>query len=236
MFSFFKRKKETPFVNEKLEISEKEFELLQRVVATLPSNYDFLRSQTNPEFLRGKRVNIMSPSGGFSLIFDQNMEKKMRQLKPYYRLGGIKVLNVEKNVYEPIFLDILDQILIGFSIPSQVEAYDLETVKSELIFEKKPKNSVFDKIKGILGEENLESLKKYLSLNNIFELELNGENFYTVHEFGDGNYLAINDKSEIFGLFHDPYKVEKIFNNPKQMVGDLETKIFSLEAYKNQNT
>ena len=236
MFSFFKRKKEISFLDERLEISEKEFELLRRAVATLPNNYDFLRNQINPEFLRGKRINIMSTSGGFSLIFDQNMEKEIRQPKPYYRLGGIKVLNVEKNVYEPVFLDILDQILIGFSIPSQVEAYDLDTVKSELVFEKKPRNSAFDNLKAIIGEEYLESVKKYVNLNNIFELELNGEIFYTIHEFGDGNYLAINNKSEVFGLFHDPYKVEKIFNNPKQMVGDLETKIFSLEAYEDQNT
>ena len=232
MFNLFKRKPKQTFFREKLELTGAEFDFLRNVVESLPVKYHFLKKQITSEFIKGKAVNDFDTPGGYGLFLDQEMEKKIRRPKPYYCLGGIKVLNKQKNAFEYILLDILDEVLIGFNFPSPVEEYDLNSISLELIYEKQPKQNAYSKVEDILGKDNFKTIQNYINFYNVFDIELDNSIFYTIHDFGEGNYLAINDTGEIFGLFHDPYKVEKIYTDIKKFIEDLTNKQFSPEEYK----
>jgi hypothetical protein len=57
-----------------------------------------------------------------------------------------------------------------------------------------------------------------LDLNNLNEFEIDGKLFYQIKDLEDGNYIAINEKGQVFGLIHDPYKIELIDTSLKNFV------------------
>ena len=95
-----------------------------------------------------------------------------------------------------------------------MEEYDINAIKYALIHEKMAKEPTLDKIKKIMGNHNFSKLEKYINFNNTFEIEFKNESYYTIHDLGDGDYLAVNNEGKIFGLYHDPFKIDTIFDNP----------------------
>jgi len=84
-----------------------------------------------------------------------------------------------------------------------------------------------DKIIGKL-DRKVESL---LNLQNTFKIEINEGTFYVLKELGDGNYLVMDKSSRVYGLIHDPYEVDKIFENKDDFISALSTKKFNIDDY-----
>ncbi len=55
-----------------------------------------------------------------------------------------------------------------------------------------------------------------------------------IKDLEDGNYLSMNEKGAVFGMIHDPYEVEKLFDNKEAFFNDLELGNFSIEQYYNK--
>lgn len=234
MFNLFRRKKEMqiPFLQtEEFQVTDLELVFFKKVFESLPGKYHFIVNQINKDFLLARKVNSFDKVGGFTFLIDQITEKKIRQIKPYYRIGGITIYNTNKKLNEEIFLDILDQIFVGFYTPSPIEEYDIGTIKSELVYIKKAKEFTLETIKKITGKENFSQLQKHLNFNNIFEIEIDGKQFLKIHDLEDGNFLAINEQGKIFGLFHDPFIVESIFEDSGLFLGALDSGVFTIDKY-----
>lgn len=115
MFNFFKKKKQidTLIENGWIAISEEEYSFLKSLTLALPKRYSFLISQIDPSFILWKKHNQFGENGSYTFVIDQDKEKKVRKPKPYYHIKGVTCLNIEKQKYEPIELDILDEVLVG---------------------------------------------------------------------------------------------------------------------------
>lgn len=238
MFGFFKRKKkfDHPLLNrERLPIADSELDFLKKLISALPAKYSFLNNQLNHDFLVGKMVNPLGEEGSFTFSIDQLQEKKLCKRNPYYRLKGLSIFNHRKEKFEAVELDIVDNIIVGYYAPDSYEIYDMGRIEIKIIYEDRAIDIVMKELKQILVPTEIKKLEEYLSFNNIFEIELDGKTFYTIHDYEDGNYLGLTLAGEIYGLFHDPYKIELIFSDVEAFIEQLESGEFSLENYFNNS-
>lgn len=221
MFNLFKKKKKY--------IQSWEYELLHGVVSALPNKYSYLTKQVAPESLidvvdHATRKNGWKIAKYNTATYQQylNESPKLNGL-----LVGIKVFDLTDQDYKEVELDLYDGVLLGCRYP--VGKYDLTRIDvSGLHF--KPYQSE-DKIK---YKTSLKDLKcNHLDLDNGFEIELSGKTYYTIKDLEDGNYLAINTKGNVYGLFHDPFIVEQISSDLPTFIEHLNSGTFSIEKYYN---
>lgn len=60
-------------------------------------------------------------------------------------------------------------------------------------------------VKDIIRDVPEQGLNK-LELDDTFEIELNGETYYTLIDMEDGNYIALDNNRKVFRLHHDSYE------------------------------
>ena len=72
-----------------------------------------------------------------------------------------------------------------------------------------------------------------LDLTNLGELEVDGKLYYQIKDLEDGNYIGIDNKGKVYGLIHDPFKIDLINKSIKQFVEDLNNGSFDLRKYPN---
>ncbi len=72
-----------------------------------------------------------------------------------------------------------------------------------------------------------------LDLDNLSEFEVDGKCYYQIKDLEDGNYIAIDNKGQVFGLIHDPYKIQLINKSVKQFVNDVNNGRFDFDKYLN---
>ncbi len=78
--------------------------------------------------------------------------------------------------------------------------------------------------------------KKVLSvidINSTFKIQIPEGVFYVIKDFGDGNYLAMEENGAIYGMIHDPYEVEMLFKNKDVFVNAIESGEFNIFKYYN---
>jgi hypothetical protein len=234
MFGLFKKKNRNQtdvFGRQGLPISKGEIEFFRKVISSLPDRYRFILPQIDPDFLLGKKVKLVGRQGGFSFMIDAEKERKLRSPNPYVQLKGISVFNLTSNKYDPLEFGILDNILISYYTPNSYEQLDADQIRMENLREQKTADNPFDQIGNIIGKKSLNALKSYINLSNVFELDLQKKKYLTIHDYGDGNYLAIDEAGKIFGLFHDPYIVQEIYPNVDLFLHDLQSEDFCLRKY-----
>ena len=69
----------------------------------------------------------------------------------------------------------------------------------------------------MIGIEKSE-LKKFNLLKNTFKVVINNEEFYVLHDIGDGDYLVVTKKGVVFKITHDPFVIEKINDSLKEFL------------------
>jgi hypothetical protein len=141
-------------------------------------------------------------------------------------LVGIKVFDLTDQNYKEVELDLHDGVLIGYRV--QPGKYDLSKV-DVVNLQFKPFQSE-DKIK---YKAALKDLKSHLELDNGFEIEHSSNTYYVIKDLEDGNYIAIDKKGKVYGLFHDPFIVEQISSDLATFIAKVENGSFSIEDYYN---
>lgn len=218
MLNFFKNKNT---------IEEEEITFLKTIISKLPSKYSYLPDQVNKEFILGKKVNDLGENGSYTLVLNAQLEKKYsnKNLPQFFILKGLKVWNKVREDYEEIEFDILEGMLAGFKNPSNYKNLDSSKMDLSEIKEKHFKNQDEEALIQILGKAD-QKLVEQFDINGTLKIELPEGLFYTIKDLKDGNYLAVNEKGEIYALIHDPYLVKKLYNSLEVLMDQVKAKKF----------
>lgn len=228
MFNFFRR-------NNKL--SKKDFLLLKSIVNNLKGLYPYLNNQVNKDFILDK---IPKPKSSFAynLRLNSQYESKFsnKTLPNFFLIKNILVWNKLENQFEPLQLEVVQGMLAGYSLPDRIENLDFNKIDVTQIFEKHFENNNQKKLLEILGEYPKE-ITSQLDLDNSFEIDIpEFGRFYTLKDFKDGNYIAINKIEKVYLLIHDPYNIECIYHDKSQFFNDLATGKLDLEQLYEDKT
>lgn len=223
MFSFFRKKKG---------INSKDFAFLRAIVENLPKIYNYLLIQISEDFILDKEPNPVGKVGQYTLILDSNLESKyVNYLLPtLFILKDIKIWNVKTNTFSVADLHIVNGILVGFKIDSNYDDLDINRIDVSGIKEKLFNNDDKEKLLSIIGVVS-DVVISQIDINNSFKIEIDNNSFYTLKDFGDGNYLSVDSKGIIYGMIHDPYEIEKLYDNKNDFFEALETKKFNIAEY-----
>ena len=218
-----------------------EIDFFTRVINSLPEKYSrYLSPQVTKEFLLFVEPHPFEPDT-YSLSLNANLEKRFAQpnLPHYFIIQGIRVWEKKKQMFTDLDLDILGGLLAGFRIEARLKDIDLEKIDISQIQEKHFQDTDQDKnkVEKILGKVP-SALKEQLEIESAFEIETPNGVYYNVKHLGDGNYIAIDLGGRFFGMIHDPFEIELLFENKQELTKSLENGAFSFEDYyeKKMNT
>ncbi|WP_111684809.1 hypothetical protein [Winogradskyella tangerina] len=224
MFKLFRKK------NKNL-LSEIDFLFLEAISNKL-ENHNFLPA-INKSFIVGKRKGI--PSEGedsFTYIFNKREEHKYIK-KEYPNFFIIKNINAfEKGSKKlcQIEICILTGYIINYLSDIPIENIDLSSIDTSKSYEKHFDTSDSNELKLILGKVP-EQINELLDINETFKIEIVEGEFYVIKDLEDGNYLSMNSKGEVFGMIHDPYEIEKLFDNKDDFFDALKRNEFNIDEY-----
>jgi hypothetical protein len=126
-------------------------------------------------------------------------------------------------------LTVYEGLWVGFTFEKNIS--ELTDFQIDISTLRKNKDK-FEKDKKL--EKLVHGLKSdLLDLNNLGEFELENKLYYQIKDLEDGNYLAIDRDGQVFGLIHDPYKIELLNKSLRQFVSDVNSGKFDFEKYIN---
>jgi hypothetical protein len=228
MFDFFKRRKTKS-------IQDWEFQILNAVVDKLPPQYSFLKNQVNEDFILDSVPNEFLRHGWKRIICNQNLYNAFKNNTINYKIDGIEILDSISKTYKKLEIDIYEGIIIGYRLEGNSGQFDFSSINLKNLHESQFPNKSKGELEKILGHVDEEALLK-LDINDTFKIELPEGIFYVVKDLGDGNYLSINKSGEVFGMLHDPFEIDKIFNNKRDFFDALKKGEFVIEDYFNKKT
>ena len=222
MFNFFRKKKL---------ITDFDFEFLKALASELQA-YNLL-SQINKDFIIGKRKAMPTEKhGSFTYIFNADLEKKYqnKNLPAFFIIKNIQVKNIESNSPTSLELYIMEGIICGYYCDCNIVHLDLTSFDLSNSFEKHFDNKDKQELVKIL--QNIpQNIMNKLDSQSTFKIDLPEGIFYSIKDFEDGNYLGVDLQGAVYGLIHDPYEVEKLFDNKEVFFEKLESGEFDIEKY-----
>jgi len=208
-------------------IDGKAFDFFDVLFKQLPTEFQFLSQGLQNGLYRRYAVNFAMKGGHYFIGFDPAQSDKSMTKGIQFELNNILV--VEDGNKFPLNIMVYQGLWIGFEIEKNI--LDFKNFQFELsrLTKDKSKFSKNSKIEKIVSglTSNL------LDLNDLGELEVDGKYYYQIKDLEDGNYIAINNKGQVFGLMHDPYKIELINKSVKQFVDDVNHGRFDFDKYLN---
>jgi len=217
MFGLFKRTS--------WKIEGKALDFFDKLFTSLPGEYHFLADGLSKGLYKRFSVNHATKEHHYKIGFDPSQSDKSMIKGKKFELENIivkaggqdNILNI--TVYEGLW--------IGFEFQKNI--LDLKDYEIDLsrLNKGKSKFSANEKIEKFVS--NLVS--EYLDLTTLSEFEIEGKLYYQIKDLEDGNYLAIDNNGKVFGLIHDPYKIELINKSIRQLVDDVNSRNFDFDKY-----
>ncbi len=226
MINIFRKKKDK-------NMHEWEYQLLKTIVEKLPSKYSFLKNQINSEFILDSVPNELLKHGWRRVLCNQNLYNVYKNDEINYKLIGITVYDLKGQNYKSVELDLYEGIIIGYKVDDNSGQFSIEKINLEHLEEKHYINKDKEALEKILGNFSKDLISNF-ELENTFKIKLPDGVFYVIKELGNGDYLSVNSQGAIFGMIHDPYKIEKLFDNKEAFFQALKAKNFSISEYYNK--
>ncbi len=223
MFNLFGKKKL---------IDQKDYNFLTAIVESLPSKYSYLVDQISKEFILDKKVNPLGNKGTYTLTLNAKLESKYsdKSFPQLFIIKDIGVWNNAKNSFEQVELHILEGMLAGFRVNSKYSELDFGRIDNTKIKEKHFRNAEKEFLKKLIGKASKEVLSQ-LEIESTFKIEIPEGKFYIVKDLEDGNYLSMDENGAVYGMIHDPYEIEKLFDSKEAFFEALESGEFSISRY-----
>ncbi|PWL39602.1 hypothetical protein DKG77_01855 [Flagellimonas aquimarina] len=221
------------FLKKKKQIKKEDYIFLSSLVENLLDRYPYLENQANKDFILDKKPNPTSEEEGvYMLTLNAKIENLFynKNLPRFFIIRNMLIWNKRTKEYESVELDIVNGMISGFKVASNYSDLDLSKIDISQLNEKHFNNSDFDSLVKIIGEVS-EDIDKVLDIEQTFEIEIDKKKFYVIKDMEDGNYISIDTNGSIYGMFHDPFKIEKIFENKEAFFKALESGIFDFDSY-----
>ena len=206
-------------------IDGKALEFFRQVFIQLPAEFQFLLDGLDKGLYKRFSVNYSMKGQFYSIGFDPLQSDKSMIKGKQFELKDI-IIKQDGQVY-PLNITIHDGLWIGFEIQKSI--FDFNNFLVDLSTFKKTKSnfSAETKIEKLVSGLTCEQLE----LTNLSEFEIDGKLYYQIKDLKDGNYIAIDNKGKVFGLIHDPYKIELINKSVRKFVGDVNNGMFNFDKY-----
>ena len=232
IFNIFKPKRPTVDLKKlEIEFHSNLLPVFQSVVDKLPNQYSYLKNRFDEKLLRGYVKNGVKDGTDFYVfLIDQGLHKKFETEKNNFLLYNIKVFSNYLDDFVTLKLHINNNLPIAFEFSDKNWDFDKTKIDTSQVKVRQFDNAEYQKWIKIIGKIP-DNLKNYFDIIDGFEIEIGNDKFFTIKEFGNGDYIAINEKGEVFGLIHGKNKIEKLFDNLKQMYSSLNENSFSFENY-----
>lgn len=223
MFNIFKKKKNR-------NIKEWEFLLLQKIAEKLPLKYAFLKRQIHPDFFLDSTDNVLLGDNWKRVICNQNLYRFYKNNDINYVIENILVYNLDSTTYINVDIDVYNGIIIGYRIHSNSERFDVNLIDIDKIREKQFINKDLAELKIILGDIPL-NIASLLNIDDTFKIEIPEGCFYVIKDLGNGDYLSMDTQGNVFGMIHDPYEIEKLFDSKESFYDALNSGEFNILEY-----
>ncbi len=223
MFNLFGKKKL---------IGKEDYNFLTAIVESLPTKYSYLVKQVSKEFILDKKVNQLGNKGAYTLTLNAELETKYsdKSFPQLFIIKDIGVWNTTKKSFEQVELHILEGMLAGFRVKSKYSELDFGRIDTSRIKEKHFRNEEKKFLKKLIGKVSKEVLSQ-LEIESTFVIEIPEGKFYVIKNLEDGNYLSMDENGAVYGMIHDPYEIEKLFENKKAFFEALESGKFRISGY-----
>jgi len=226
MFNLFRKKKV---------IQENDYIFLKAVMKALSNKYPYLLPQVSKEFILDKTLNQLGDIGTYTITLNAKLESKYsnKSLPQFFIIKDISIWNNLKGKFEQIELHILEGMIAGFKVTSEYSDLDLKKIDISKIKEKHFNNDERDTLKKIIGSVT-DNLSSKLDIEGTFKVKIPEGEFFTIKDLGDGNYLSMDKDGAVYGMIHDPYEVEKLFDNKEVFFEALKYGEFNIYEYFNK--
>jgi|GEM_PF-2986523 len=174
---------------------------------------------------------------GISLMRELKNQNSYNQLQKFSRqifnINGIEFYNIKSKLFQniPCSFSHYQLKFIEFESPEKFyKTFDINNIRlCNLSIEKvnivNPDKEIVEKILNINDNQI-----KILDLESCFEIEFLNNKYYTIVDFENGNYIAVNTKGQIFYLNHvSDIKINKIFENISEFLENYDVSKIELE-------
>src|SRR4030095_1635699 len=163
----------------------------QRLFSQLPSEFQFLQEHLQQGLYRRYCFN---KDNTYFISFDPTQSDKSMVKGKKYQIANIKI--IDEGQQYPLTLTIYEGLLVGFDTPKNIKEFnhyefDISSVikaKSNFAAE----NKIHRPVKGLHSDK--------LDLDDLSEIEIEGNSYYQIKDLENGNYVAIDGKGQVFGL------------------------------------
>ncbi len=213
-------------------IKEEDYIFLKAITENLSDKYLYLVDQVSKEFILDKLPNQLGDKGTYTLTLNAKLEPKYsnKSFPQFFIIRNIDVWNNAKKSFEQVELHILEGMLAGFRVVSKYSDFNLKKIDTSKVKEKHFNSEDRDTLKKIIGNISSDLLSQ-LDIEGTFKIDIPEGEFYVIKDLEDGNYLSMDKKGAVHGMIHDPYEIEKLFDNKETFFEALESGEFNISEY-----
>ncbi len=219
MFGLFKRTS--------WKIEGKALDFFRQVFSQLPADFKFLVDGLEKGLYRRFSVNHAMKGNFYSIGFDPSQSDKSMTKGKQFELENIIIK--QDGQASPLNITIYDGLWIGFEIEKGILDFNNFQVDLSSFKKSKSKFSADTKIEKLVSKLTCDQL----DLTNLGAFDIEGKTYYQIKDLEDGNYIAIDDKGQVFGLTHHPYRIEMINKSVRQFADDVNNGTFDFDKYLN---
>ena len=217
MFGLFKRTS--------WKIEGKAHDFFRQIFTQLPPDFQFLMNGLDNGLYKRFSINHSLKWNSYTIGFDPRQSDKSINKGKQFELENI-IINQNEQSF-PLNITIYDGLWIAFEIQKNILDFESFQVDLSSIKISKSKFATDTKIEKLVSGLTSEQL----DFANLIEFEIEGKYYFQIKDLEDGNYIAINNKGQVFGLIHDPYKIELIHKSVRQFVDDVNSGRFDFNNY-----
>ncbi|MEA5429232.1 hypothetical protein [Arcicella lustrica] len=208
-------------------IEGKALDFFRIVFSQLPVDFQFLADGLDNGLYRRFYVNHSMKEHFYFIGFDPSQFDKSMIKGKHFELGNILIKQAGQAF--PLNITVHEGLWIGFEFEKNILDFNNFQVDLSSFKKDKSKFAADTKIEKLVSGLTCEQL----DLTNLGEFDIDGKTFYQIKDLEDGNHIAIDNKGQVFGLIHDPYKIELINKSVRQFVGDVNGGLFDFDKYLN---
>lgn len=208
-------------------IEGKALNFFRQIFIQLPADFQFLTTGLDKGLYRRFSVNHAMKGNFYSIGFDPSQSDKSMTKGKHFELENI-IIKQDGQAYQ-LNITIHEGLWIGFEIEKNILEFNNFQIDLSSFKKSKSKFAPDTKIEKLVSGLTCEQL----DLTNLGEFDVEGKTYYQIKDLEDGNYIAIDNKGQVFGLIHDPYKIELINKSVRQFVGDVNGGLFDFDKYLN---